>query len=273
MSWNKNKDIFCIMTGHGRGTDGKWDSGCTYGSYTEAGLMQNITVETVKHLRASGIKVVSDSDNNNNMNIIAGVAKANSVGAKFFMSVHCDYYLASAGVYPQYTSGTGKSMATKIGKAVAKELGMKWKGAAKRNDLYELNATNMPAVIFETGSIKNDLARLKDYKTYGKALAKAICGYISADFTPYSAKTTKTSTSTKNLPKLPKKGYLAKGDTGAAVKTLQTWLNKHGYNCGEVDGIFGAKTQSAVKKFQKEQKIVVDGEWGKDSQAKAKNVK
>lgn len=278
MSWNKSTDIFALMTGHGKSMDGSWDSGCVYGSYTEAGLMQKITVEAVKHLRASGVKVLTDSDNSNNRNMISCVSWANANGAKYYISVHCDYSLASAGVYPQYVSSAGKTMSTKIGKSVASQLGMKWKGAAKRTDLYELNATNMVSVVFETGAIKADLAKLKDYKTYGKALAKAICSFIGVTFKAYSTSTstsTKTTSTTSKLtyPDLPKRGYFQKGDNGVNVKRLQTCLNKYGFSCGTVDGMFGTKTESAVKAFQKKYKLTVDGLFGAKSLAKLKSLK
>jgi len=51
---------------------------------------------------------------------------------------------------------------------------------------------------------------------------------------------------------------LVEGDTGPAVKTLQTRLNVWGANL-TVDGDFGALTLAAVKAFQTEQKLTVDG--------------
>ena len=182
MGWNKSKDIFALMVGHGKMLNGAWDPGCAYGKYTEADLMLKITKVAVKWLRKSGVKVLTDATKNNNRNMTSTVAWANKNKCKYYMSVHCDYKLASKGVAPLYVSSTGKKMATSIGKFVAKKTGMKWKGAFKRKDLYELNATNMPAVIFETGAIKADLKYLKDYKTYGKALAKAICRFIGVKF-------------------------------------------------------------------------------------------
>lgn len=52
---------------------------------------------------------------------------------------------------------------------------------------------------------------------------------------------------------------LKKGSSGSQVRTLQTKLNNWGYNCGTVDGIFGSKTLNAVKQFQKNNGLVVDG--------------
>ena len=185
MKWNKS-DILALMVGHGKSLDGSWDSGCIYGNYTEAGLMLNIVKVAVKWLRKSGVKVITDSDDANNRNMKASVAWANSKGARLYMSVHCDYSKAPKGVAPLYKSEAGKTMATTIGKSIAKDMKMTWRGAFKRNDLYELNATKMTAVILETGSIKGDLKYLKDYKKYGKALAKGICKYIGVKL--YSSK-------------------------------------------------------------------------------------
>lgn len=45
---------------------------------------------------------------------------------------------------------------------------------------------------------------------------------------------------------------LKNGSEGSQVEQLQNKLNQLGYNCGEVDGIFGNKTEGAVKGFQKD---------------------
>lgn len=49
------------------------------------------------------------------------------------------------------------------------------------------------------------------------------------------------------------------GSTGSEVKSIQNVLKKKGYYTGAVDGIFGTKTLSAVKKFQKAAGLAVDG--------------
>ena len=46
---------------------------------------------------------------------------------------------------------------------------------------------------------------------------------------------------------------------GDDVKELQESLNKLGYNCSAVDGIFGDKTLAAVKAFQTAAGVKVDG--------------
>ncbi|MEK6264807.1 MAG: LysM peptidoglycan-binding domain-containing protein [Clostridium sp.] len=57
------------------------------------------------------------------------------------------------------------------------------------------------------------------------------------------------------------------GSTGADVKYLQTILVKLGYTAGPIDGIFGPKTDSAVRSFQKAYGLVVDGIVGKNTWA------
>ena len=54
------------------------------------------------------------------------------------------------------------------------------------------------------------------------------------------------------------------GSTGSAVSKLQTVLNEHGYNLA-VDGIFGAKTQAAVRDYQKRNNLKLDGIAGKET--------
>ena len=51
-----------------------------------------------------------------------------------------------------------------------------------------------------------------------------------------------------------------RGDKGAEVKELQTRLNELGYSVGTPDGIFGKKSEEAVKRFQKDSGLEVTGE-------------
>ena len=57
---------------------------------------------------------------------------------------------------------------------------------------------------------------------------------------------------------------LRKGDRGEEVKTLQTLLNGYGYDLGSagIDGDFGPVTEAAVKLFQKDRGLTVDGVVG-----------
>lgn len=54
------------------------------------------------------------------------------------------------------------------------------------------------------------------------------------------------------------------------VKTLQSYLNSKGYNCGLVDGLFGPKTKKAVILFQKANNLTPDGIVGPKTKAMMK---
>ncbi len=60
---------------------------------------------------------------------------------------------------------------------------------------------------------------------------------------------------------------LKQGSKGDAVRALQENLNRLGYNCGSVDGKFGAATEKAVKLFQSDHGLTVDGIAGSLTQA------
>lgn len=61
---------------------------------------------------------------------------------------------------------------------------------------------------------------------------------------------------------------LKNGSRGTQVKVLQFLLNELGYDCGEADGIFGSKTLSAVKAYQKAKSLTADGICGKNTWTK-----
>lgn len=52
---------------------------------------------------------------------------------------------------------------------------------------------------------------------------------------------------------------LRRGMRGNDVRELQTKLQSLGYNVGPIDGIFGPLTERAVRQFQKDNRLKVDG--------------
>ena len=53
-----------------------------------------------------------------------------------------------------------------------------------------------------------------------------------------------------------------KGDSGGTVTEIQKRLRSWGYYDGAVDGVFGSKTEAAVKAFQKKNGLTADGVVG-----------
>lgn len=93
----------------------------------------------------------------------------------------------------------------------------------------------------------------------------ALPGVLSEDTIEEKPSTNKTSTSSGGGKVMIELNTLRNGNEGAQVKTLQRLLNATGYACGSSDGIFGVKTLTAVKAFQKAKGLEVDGVVGKNT--------
>ena len=76
-----------------------------------------------------------------------------------------------------------------------------------------------------------------------------------------------TITIPDNSSPVSKSDALTIGDRGDDVEKMQSMLIYCGYDCGEygADGVFGVDTANALKKFQKDNKITADGEYGSES--------
>ena len=57
------------------------------------------------------------------------------------------------------------------------------------------------------------------------------------------------------------------GDRGEKVREIQTRLKRWGYYTGNIDGIYGKKTVAAVKYFQRQNGLTVDGICGEQTLA------
>ncbi|MFF3024701.1 L,D-transpeptidase family protein [Gottfriedia sp. NPDC057948] len=68
-----------------------------------------------------------------------------------------------------------------------------------------------------------------------------------------------TSSSGGSNAVIPTGTVLKKGNRGATVKKLQQKLTSLGYSTKGIDGIFGNNTDQAVRKFQKDRHLKVDG--------------
>ena len=236
-----------LMCGHGKSTDGTWDCGTSYGGNNEAALMLPITKAAVKYLRASGVTVISDADTNNNKNMIADVRWANKEGVSIYVSLHCDWYKAPTGTMPLYVSAKGKTLATAINKAVMSGMSMKTRGVTKRTDLYELNYTDAPACIFETGSIKADIKKLKDSDKYGKCIAQGICNYLGIAFKEQAPA---PAPATQQLYRVRKTWADAKSQVGAfkSLDNAKKECDKHkGYSVFDESGKAVYTSKAAVK--------------------------
>lgn len=133
-----------------------------------------------------------------------------------------------------------------------------------RTDLYELKNTNAVA-FYEEHVFHDNLEDATWFHTHmneiAESAAKGLCEYFSIPYvapavTPSTTPTTSTT-------------VLRKGSTGAEVKSLQKKLLQIGYYLGSygADGDYGDATVTAVRKFQKDNSLTVDGEAGPNTLA------
>lgn len=225
MKWNKKTDSIYLAVGHGTQLNGVWDSGCAYSQYTEAALMLPIVKAAVKLLRKSGVKVYTDADKGNNINMTATCAAANQKKVTLYASVHNDYAGSKSGIMFYYGSAKGKAFGDTVCKYMAKIMGLKFKGGTKDTAKYEVGKPIMPSVILELGSIKEDISKLKQSKKYGRSLAKGICKYIGVEV--YVSNRAKLARKANELayPKNPKE---AKYPSGKPTPKYKKGL-KHAY--------------------------------------------
>jgi len=276
---------FAIFCGHGKSQNGSWDPGCTYKGYTEAALMLPITQSTVLALRRCGATVITDAFDSNNINMIEQVKLANKNNVQLFLSFHCDWYKAPAGVMPLYLSAKGRELGVAINKEVMATLGMKTRQVVKRTNLHELNKTDMVACVLETGSIKGDLAILRDKpKLYGEAVARAICSYSGLKYVPEddTEEIKQVVTGTVSKPKSNKisvDGLWGQGTTKATCKALGiaqvvkvtgqlTSCRKYLPNAQTSSWTFAkvsTKGSPVIKAIQKLVKVKQDGKAGKQT--------
>ena len=175
-----------VETGHGIGTDGAWDPGCSWNGYQEAKLMIPIAKATCDHLKENGIYVYTDAydDNNRNLNYTLDFLDSHSVSA--FLNIHCDAAFEDAGTLPLFRTKAQKKLARALNRGVHEFVSIDDRGLEKRKALPPLNSSKVhcPACLFETGNIKKDNKLLRN-KTdeYGKGFAKGLCDYLGLPFT------------------------------------------------------------------------------------------
>lgn len=132
-----------------------------------------------------------------------------------------------------------------------------------RTDLYELKNTNAVA-FYEEHVFHDNLEDATWFHTHmneiAESAAKGLCEYFGI---PYIAPVVTPSTPTMTT------AILRKGSTGPEVKSLQKKLLQIGYYLGSygADGDYGDATVTAVRKFQKDNSLAVDGEAGPNTLA------
>lgn len=175
-------------------------------------------------------------------------------------------------------------------------IGIPNRGVKYSKSLYVLRKTSGRAILVECCFVdsQNDASHW-DADKCGDAIASAIAGKAVAGTTASgssqaSAPVAQPATSSGNdwvrrlqtacniqefsnqkVDGIPGKNTLAgcptcrRGARGNITRLIQERLNSLGFNCGKVDGIFGAGTRAAVIAFQRAHGLSADGIVGKNT--------
>ena len=196
--------------------------------------------------------------------------------------------LKKLGYYDAYVDGDYGDTTVAAVKAFQKKYNLTADGIAGKETLKKLDSVYKNADSDKdddslrkgaTGSaVKNLQTKLKKlgfYNAsidgdYGDTTVAAVKAFqkkynLTADGVAGSETLKKLDSAYKNADSDKDDDSLRMGDSGSAVKDLQTKLKKLGYYDGTVDSTFGSGTYAAVKAFQKKYNLTADGVAGSET--------
>lgn len=141
-----------------------------------------------------------------------------------------------------------KNLATKISNRLKEGTTQRDRGVKTAN-YYMLRAVNCPSALLEAGFMTNlkeaKLMMDPDFqKEVGEECCHGVCDYLGVSY---------KKATTMSYP------TIRRGSKGNIVKYLQYKLLSKLYNPGDIDGIFGKGVDAAVREFQKDNSLLVDG--------------
>ena len=182
-------------------------------------------------------------------------------------SLGAEDYTTAITLYAKWT----KNSSGRSGGAVTTVVNMPLIRTGNRGDAVKELQTKLNALGYNCGSV-DGIFGSKTYAAvvaFQKAMGIGVDGIVGPETwgklgvtgiivttAPAAANSAVSLTISSNMP------LITKGSTGDAVKALQAKLNALGYDCGKVDGIFGDKTLAAVKAYQTDKALLVDGKVG-----------
>lgn len=250
----------CLDAGH----YGKYNQSPVIPEYYESDMTWKLHLKLKTYLEELGIEVITTRKNQKqNLGLTARgkVAK----GCDLFLSLHSNAANKESVDYPIAfvpISGSVDDLGKQLAKCAEQIMNTKQNGRAESKksekgnwDYYSVikgaASVKVPGIILEHSFHTNAKATkwlLEDSNLdkLAKAEATAIAKYFKAIQPKASAIEVPT---------------LSKGAKGDAAKALQTLLIGYGYSCGNAgaDGDFGNSTHNALKNYQKDKELVIDG--------------
>ena len=196
--------------------------------------------------------------------------------------------LKKLGYYDAYVDGDYGDTTVAAVKAFQKKYNLTADGIAGKETLKKLDSVYKNADsdkdddslrMGDSGSAVKDLqTKLKKLgyydgtvdSTFGSGTYAAVRAFqkkynLTADGVAGSETLKKLDSAYKNANSDKDDDSLRMGDSGSAVKDLQTKLKKLGYYDGTVDSTFGSGTYAAVRAFQKKYNLTADGVAGSET--------
>lgn len=148
----------CIDPGHG-GNPGEGDPGAVAHALQEADF--NLIIASLVHsqLEDLGYYVVQTRSFDKFIKLQDRTRMANETACDIFISIHANAASSTGaeGMEVLYLSNDGKGIASYVlDEMISYFTDMKSRGLKKRNDLYVLKKTDMPAILIECGFLTNE---------------------------------------------------------------------------------------------------------------------
>lgn len=264
-----------IAIGHGISTDGTWDSGCTWNGFTEAALAKEVVAGILEVFDVNRKQYITDYPDNGK-NMIRCVEEANANGCTHYISIHLDWDQAPSGIMPCIYPGSsgGLAMAEAIRASMKLRIpNLNDRGNSNRPDLYEVRATNMPAVVMEIGSIKADNALIRNNtRLFGQAIAYGLMDVAGESYSlTWETQSAPVEAPPASAPVNTSVEMNAVSNSGYnwSVENIQYLLNICNYGAPSIDNVWGPETAQCLKNAQHNYRIEEDGIWGPVTQAHA----
>lgn len=252
----------CLDAGH----YDKYNQSPVVPKYYESDMAWKLHLKLKKYLEEFNIEVCTTRTKQKKDMKLTARGKA-AKGCDLFLSIHSNAATKESVDYPIAfvpINGSADKLGEQLAKCIEQVMGTKQSGRAEPKksekgnwDYYSVingaASVGVPGIILEHSFHTNTKATnwlLDDSNLdrLAKAEAKVIAEYFKV--TEKEIKTT--------VIELP---ILSKGTEGDTIKAIQTLLIGYGYSCGKAgaDGDFGNGTYNALKTYQKDKGLVVDG--------------
>lgn len=275
--------LIAIDPGHGADTyENTGGKGVAPGGniFEEHSFNASVARKLKRKLDAAGFRTFfTQTPGANDAGLRARTKEANAKGADLLVSIHANAGVKAADgacAFYWYTSEGGRKLA-KIWADFARELmaevGLHGDGIHECvpgtwTNFHMVRETKMIAMLIEHGFMTNesDLSYLRTAayrEDCAETAYRSICEYYGVKHGEgETKKVADREEKVKGVTVTKSPDYIERGDRGAEVVRLQRELKALGHYDGNIDGIFGPITESAVESFQRAENIGVDGVVG-----------